>query len=65
MGVLAVVLGLSACVRMPTEGPVTEVQTSTVTACCGSTMRCLSRSQDRPLTSAMPMVQVNQAHGVK
>jgi hypothetical protein len=32
VGVLAVVLGLSACVRMPTEGPVTEVQTSTVTA---------------------------------
>ena len=32
VGVLAVVLGLSACVRMPTDGPVTEVQTSTVTA---------------------------------
>ncbi|WP_107772176.1 GerMN domain-containing protein [Nocardioides sediminis] len=28
-GVLAVVLLLSACVRMPTDGPVTEVQTST------------------------------------
>ena len=31
-GVLALVLALSACVRMPTDGPVTEVQTSTVTA---------------------------------
>jgi hypothetical protein len=32
VGVLAVVLGLSACVRMPTQGPVTEVQASTETA---------------------------------
>lgn len=32
VGLLGVALGLSACVRMPTEGPVTEVQTSTVTA---------------------------------
>ena len=31
-GVLALVLALSACVRMPTDGPVTEVQTSTVSA---------------------------------
>lgn len=31
-GVLAVVLALTACARMPTDGPVTEVQTSTVPA---------------------------------
>ncbi|KRF30226.1 LpqB family beta-propeller domain-containing protein [Nocardioides sp. Soil805] len=32
VGVLTVVLGLSACVRMPTDGPVTQVQASTETA---------------------------------
>ncbi|WP_457208830.1 hypothetical protein, partial [Nocardioides sp. P5_C9_2] len=32
LGVLAVVLGLSACVRMPTDGPVTQVQASSETA---------------------------------
>lgn len=32
VGVLAAVLGLSACARMPTDGPVTQVQTSSETA---------------------------------